>query len=82
LDASHQEIQKRTVEITRRSGLVETFADHMSATAKRLEEDEETGSKVYRYVKLGPDHYRHAFNYECMARQFGAGGVICGADLS
>ena len=37
--------------------------------AKKLEEDEETGSKRYVYVKLGPDHFRHAFNYEAMARQ-------------
>ena len=37
--------------------------------SKKLEEDEETGSKRYVYVKLGPDHFRHAFNYECMARQ-------------
>jgi hypothetical protein len=36
--------------------------------AKKLEEDEETGSKRYIYVKLGPDHFRHAFNYETMAR--------------
>jgi hypothetical protein len=41
----------------------------MHNVAKRLEEDEETGSKRYVYVKLGPDHFRHAFNYEAMARQ-------------
>ncbi len=33
------------------------------------EEDEETGAKRYVYFKLGLDHFRHAFNYECMARQ-------------
>jgi hypothetical protein len=37
--------------------------------AKKLEEDDETGSKRYVYVKLGPDHFRHAYNYEAMARQ-------------
>jgi hypothetical protein len=31
--------------------------------AKVLEEDERRGTKVYRYRKLGPDHYRHATNY-------------------
>ena len=48
--------------------MIEEFAQHLHNVAKRLEEDEETGSKRYVYVKLGPDHFRHAFNYECMAR--------------
>jgi hypothetical protein len=41
----------------------------MHNVAKKLKEDEETGSKRYLYIKLGPDHFRHAFNYECMVRQ-------------
>ena len=48
--------------------MIEEFALHLHNVAKRLEEDEETGSKRYVYVKLGPDHFRHAFNYECIAR--------------
>jgi hypothetical protein len=50
------------------SETIEEFARHLHNVAKRLEEDEETGSKRYVYVKLGPDHFRHAFNYECIAR--------------
>jgi hypothetical protein len=73
LDASQKQIlgigaDARTVILPRRSGLIEEFAIHLHNVAKRLEEDEETGSKRYVYVKLGPDHFRHAFNYECMAR--------------
>jgi hypothetical protein len=49
--------------------------------AKKLEEDEETGSKRYVYVKLGPDHFRHALNYEAMARQFGADPFWAGCDF-
>jgi hypothetical protein len=49
--------------------IVQEFAKHLHNVAKRLEEDEETGSKRYVYVKLGADHFRHAFNYEAMARQ-------------
>ena len=41
----------------------------MHNTAKKLQENEETGSKRYVYVKLGPDHFRHAFNYMCMAHK-------------
>ena len=33
------------------------------------EEGEETGAKRYVYIKLGLDHFRHDFYYECMAPQ-------------
>ena len=33
------------------------------------EEGEETGAKRYVYIKLGLDHLRHAFNYECIAQR-------------
>ena len=44
--------------------------------AKKLEEDQETGSKRYVYVRLGPDHFRHAFNYEAMARHSVGQGLL------
>jgi hypothetical protein len=69
LDASHREIQDGTIILPRECEMTRTFAEHMHNVAKRLEEDEDTGSKRYVYVKLGPDHFRHAFNYEAMARQ-------------
>lgn len=50
--------------------------------AKKLEEDEETGSKEYTYIKLGVDHFRHAFNYEVMARPYGRSKFWEGCDLS
>jgi hypothetical protein len=62
--------------------MLREFAEHCSNTAKKLEEDEQTGSKRYVYVKLGPDHFRHAFNYEAMARHFGAAGRFANNDLS
>lgn len=46
------------------------FADHLPNVAKKLEEDEETGSKRSVYVKLGPDHFRPAFNYQMIAQQY------------
>jgi len=68
LDASHKEIMDRWIILPRESETVKEFAQHLHNVAKKLEEDEETGSKRYVYVKLGPDHFRHAFNYEAMAR--------------
>lgn len=69
LDASHKEIQGNGIVIPRHSDMIQTFAEHCHNVAKKLEEDEDTGSQRYIYLKLGTDHFRHAFNYEAMARQ-------------
>jgi len=76
LDASHREILDRMVVLPKECEMTRIFAEHCHNVAKKLQEDEETGSKRYVYVKLGPDHFRHAFNYECMARQAFAGLVF------
>jgi hypothetical protein len=73
LDASHNEIKFAQVILPCESDMVEEFAKHLHNVGKKLEEDEETGSKRYVYVKLGVDHFRHAYNYECMARQHASG---------
>lgn len=81
LDASHMEISAGRLTIPRYCQAVQEFADHLANVAKKLEEDEESGSKRYIYVKLGPDHFRHAFNYEAMARQYGGQGRFADNDL-
>ena len=49
--------------------IVQKFARHCNAIARKLEEDEETGSKRYIYVRLKrEDHFRLANCYEAMAR--------------
>ena len=82
LDASHAEISGGRITLPRECDILREFAAHCANTAKRLEEDDESGSKRYVYVKLGPDHFRHAFNYEAMARHYGAGGRFADNDLS
>jgi len=69
LDSSHKEISEEALYLPKKCEVTELFAEHLHNTAKKLEEDEETGSKRYVYVKLGPDHFRHAYNYEAIARQ-------------
>ncbi len=69
LDASHREITDRSLILPKECDMTRAFAEHLHNVAKKLEEDEETGSKRYVYVRLGPDHFRHALNYEAMARQ-------------
>jgi len=68
LDASHREIMEELIILPRQCEITQEFAQHLHNVAKKLEEDEETGSKRYVYVKLGADHFRHAFNYETIAR--------------
>jgi hypothetical protein len=53
--------------LPRRCEEVEEFAKELVNTAKVLEEDSETGSREYRYRKLGPDHYAHGSNYCILA---------------
>ncbi len=61
--------------------MARAFAEHLHNTAKKLEEDE-TGSKRYVYVNLGPDHFRHALNYFVMARGDLIDSYFSGCDLS
>jgi hypothetical protein len=82
MDASHKEMQDSDIILPRENDIVKQFAQHMHNVAKKLIEDEETGSKYYQYIKLGgPDHFRHAFNYEAIARSYGKGSIFWGSDL-
>ena len=67
-DKTHEMFVKAgAIEIPRRCSEIDQFALEMSNTAKQLEEDQKTGSKIYRYRKLGEDHYYHATNYFLLA---------------
>ena len=55
------------LELPRKNNELEKFALQCSNIAKMLEEDDFSGSKVYRYKKLDADHYRHALNYLLLA---------------
>ncbi len=81
LDASHNEILNGQIILPRAVDIVQQFARHLHNVAKKLDEDEETGSKRYVYVKLSEDHFRHAYNYEAMARQAMAASLAAGLDL-
>ena len=79
LDTSHKMLMDGEISLPRENDEVREFAYHCSNIAKKLETDEETGSKIYRYVKLqGPDHYRHAFNYAVIAWSFENGSYFAG----
>ena len=65
-DRSHAMFRNKDVEIPRKCAEVEEFARQMCNCAKVLEETE-SGDRLYRYVKLGDDHYRSSVNYLIMA---------------
>jgi hypothetical protein len=82
LDASHNEIMNSQIILPKECEIVREFATHLHNVAKKLEEDEETGSKRYIYVKFGPDHFRHALNYKAMARGYGSDSCFGDCDLT
>lgn len=69
LDASHMEIQNERVVLPRDCDIIKEFALQLHNVGKDIEEDKKSGSKRYVYKPLGISHFRHAFNYEVMARQ-------------
>lgn len=66
-DRTHEIVAKAAIEFPRRSPEMEIVAQQMSSIAKVLEQKADTGLNVYRYRKLGPDHYRHSLNYLLLA---------------
>lgn len=81
LDASHNHLRKGGEVLPRDCGPVREFAAHAHNTARKLEEKDD-GSKVYAWVKLGPDHYRHAYNYMVMAREYGSQALFGDCDMT
>lgn len=77
LDVGTLSIIRGTTILPRREAKVEEFAEHCENIAKVVEEDKKTGAKKYVYRRLGPDHYRHAYNYaQIVGTRSSAGGVI------
>jgi len=53
--------------LPRRCSEIDEYAKELTMTAKVLTEDEVTGSREYRYRRLGQDHYYHATAYFILA---------------
>jgi hypothetical protein len=69
-DASHDFVTTPgRLELPRRTQEVEIFTKQVCNMAKVLEEDDDTGARVYRYKKLGQYHYRHSLNYMLLASE-------------
>jgi hypothetical protein len=67
-DATHElVVNKGRLELPRRSDELDIYIKHMTGIVKVLQEDDTTGSKIYRYRRIADDHYRHATNYFYLA---------------
>jgi hypothetical protein len=53
--------------LPRSSSELEEYINQMCNIAKIKETNEKTQVSKFRYVKLNPDHYRHATNYMWLA---------------
>lgn len=59
-----------------RTRLIEEVARHMSADAKVLDEDPETGALMYCYVRTDVNHCSMTFTYVWMAITEMSGGFM------
>lgn len=67
LDAGTIDILEKKLVFPQRNSTLEEYAQHCENIVKVPEEDKDTGSIIYAYRKLGPDHYRHSLNYAMIA---------------
>lgn len=93
LNASHEVIRQKLVVLPKLCGETKVFAEQCHNIAKKLQEEEiidkktgqkvKTGKKVWVYLPLGSgeDHYRHAFNYFCVAWSEAAKGLFWGKEI-
>ena len=70
-DSTHRLVAAKKVVLPRECTEVVEFAKQVCATAKVLETNKRTGTAVYRYRKMGDEHYRNALNYFYMAAKDG-----------
>jgi len=82
MDASHQILQDGKTVLPRKSDLITEFAKHCHNVARKKIEDRETGSVYNKWIKTGPDHYRKAFSYMCLAMERTPESKYSGRDYS
>lgn len=66
-DSTHRIFSKGLVKLPRECPEVKEFALQCCNTAKVLETSKKSGTSIYRYKKLGDEHYRNALNYFYLA---------------
>ena len=70
-DSTHRLFSKSLIKLPRECPQVKEFAFQCCNTAKVLETNKKSGTSIYRYKKLGDEHYRNALNYFYLAAHGG-----------
>jgi hypothetical protein len=78
MDVGQDMILKQKISLPQRNPMMEMLALHCANVAKVPEENKETGSIRLKYLKLGPDHLRHALNYALIAASRMSKGMAFG----
>ncbi len=81
LDASRQVIRDRKILLPRGGRTIQELASHLAADVKQLVENEDTGARVFRYLRTGTNHYSLAFTYDCIAWSRGGPCLITVPDF-
>ena len=74
-------VEEKLLEVMRIEPSFDVTSREGVRVAKKLEEDQQTGSKRYVYIRLGEDHFRHAFNYCAISMHELSRGFFSGLDL-
>lgn len=75
MDSSQVEIESMTIKLPKKSKEIGEFAGHCVNLLKQ-EVTSREGTVKWTYTKIGPDHYRHAFNYACIAASYFTTGDV------
>jgi len=70
LDITHELIIEQNLSLLNKhpeEPSMKELTNHFCSIIKKEEQDIETGKKVYKWVRTGADHLRHAFNYAYIA---------------
>ena len=67
LNSSTRAVHEQKISLPRLDDDVKLFERQCHNIARKKEEDKDSGSVRQVWVKTGPDHYRHAFNYLYLA---------------
>lgn len=74
LDRSHKLFKYKFVQLpSRQYPILDVFANHCKNIARQMQINEKTRNIEYRWVETGPDHFRHAMNYDSMLWYTGEG---------
>jgi len=69
MDASQNYITSKELTINKNLQYLDMFASHCSNVARKIVTNEKTGMKTFQWIDVDADHFRHSYNYSCIASE-------------